>query len=216
MIVTKIERQKKNPERVSIFVDGEFAAGAHESILLRMGLRTGDAIEPAVVAKLRSLESVEAANNKALRLIAHRLRSAQELRVRLAQKEFDPAVIEQVIIRLTGAGIIDDERFAKAFVHDLILRKSAGRGLLKRELVAKGIEPEIIERALAAALSENDEESRALKSAEAQLARYRRSSKKIDRLKQRQRLVAYLGRRGFDFSVIRSVTRKLFPNTPEG
>jgi regulatory protein len=215
MIVTKIERQKKRPQRVNIFVDGEFAAGAHERVLLQMQLRKGDAIEQRVIEKLRALESFEAARDKALRLIAHRLRSKQEIRTRLMQKEFDPDVIEEVVARLAESGVLDDERFAKAFVHDLIMRKSAGRSLLRRELILKGIAKEIIERTLQTSVQDDEEESRALESAESQLAKYRRSSKKTDQLKQRQRIVSFLGRRGFDFSIIRSVTRKLFPSSPE-
>jgi regulatory protein len=215
MIVTKIERQRKRPQRVNIFVDGEFAAGAHESVLLQMQLRKGDAIEQRVIEKLRALESFEAARDKALRLISHRLRSRQEIRTRLMHKEFDPGVIDEVVARLSESGVLDDERFAKAFVHDLIMRKSVGRSLLRRELILKGIAKEIIERTLQTSVQDDEEETRALESAESQLAKYRRSSKKTDQLKQRQRIVSFLGRRGFDFSIIRSVTRKLFPSSPE-
>lgn len=209
MVITAIERQKRRPERVNIFVDGEFALGVHESVLLTSGYRKGDTVDEAAFRALLASEDFNAAKEKALRLISYRLRSEQELRKRLANKDFSTDVIDRVMENLRQSRLIDDLQFSLALVHDLILRKNAGAGLLRRELKAKGIPPEIMNTVLDQILPAEEEE-RALNAASIALKRYASSRKQSDRLKQRQRIVSLLARRGFDFSIINRVTRKLF------
>ena len=59
--ITAIEAQKRRGDRRSIFVDGEFVVGAHEEVVLTLGLSIGQRFDeeqlvgerraPAVVAE---------------------------------------------------------------------------------------------------------------------------------------------------------------------
>jgi regulatory protein len=212
MVITAIERQKKLANRVNIFIDGKFALGIHENTFVKFGLRKGDSIDERTFRMLQTDENFNSAKEKALRLLSYRLRSEKELRLRLREKEFSPYVIDQTILHLRELKLIDDRAFAKALVHDLILKKSAGKTLLQRELGKKGIANEIIRDTLASLTSDDEELERAFTTAAALLKRYRNSRKPIDPQKQKQRMTAFLMRRGFDFSIINKVTRKLLSN----
>jgi regulatory protein len=211
MVITAIERQKRRTRRVNIYIDGTFALGVHENVFVKYGLRKGDQIDERTLNLIRHDDGLNSAKEKALRLLSYRLRSEKELRQRLNDEDFTADVVNQTIIHLRELKLIDDTAFARAFVHDLILKKSAGKTLLSRELGKKGISRAIIEDALRS-IDSGDEEERATRAAETLLKRYRHSRKQIDPRKQHQRIMAFLMRRGFDFSTINKVTRKLFSN----
>ncbi len=94
MIVTKIERQKKNPDRYSVFLDGSFAVGVRSPVLLRAGLRKGDDVSPETLDLLRSEEELGAARLAALRYAGRRRRTEQEIRKKLESLAFPPRAIE--------------------------------------------------------------------------------------------------------------------------
>ncbi len=82
----------------------------------------------------------------ALKLLARRERTAHQLRERLATRfGNDSAAIEEVLARLSGAGYLDDERYARNWVRRRIDR---GRVRLAGDLERAGIAPGVIRRVL--------------------------------------------------------------------
>ncbi|MBK6661488.1 MAG: regulatory protein RecX [Thermoflexaceae bacterium] len=79
----------------------------------------------------------------ALRLLSHRARSENEMRTRLGMRGIAPAIIEEEIVRLRDAGLLDDEQFARAWVEDRKRFAPRGRRMLRYELLGRGIEPGI-------------------------------------------------------------------------
>jgi regulatory protein len=215
MIVTKVERQKRDPHRVNISIDGEFAFGIRDDVLAEFGLRKGDPITQEIVDALQSSEEFSRAKQKALQLFSYRMRSERELEAKLREKEFPPAIIKRVIEQLSALGIVNDKEFARAFVHDAQLRKPAGRRLLHNRLRVKGISTAIIEEVLEENSDPDGEYERALQAATTVLKRYKSSLKVLDQKKQEQRLAQFLARRGFDWSIISPVLRQLFRTPPE-
>lgn len=210
MIVTRIERQKRHPDRVNVYLDGEFAFGLDLEVLLRHGLRKGDSLEEGTRHALLGAEEVSKARSRALRYLSYRLRSEREVRLKLAEKEFSPAVVDRVIEQLRASGLIDDRRFASAFAHDARLRKATGSKLLRMQLVAKGVARPLAEEVLAAGEDREEEEAAALKAARALVARYRSSRKKSASEAERRRVAQFLQRRGFGWDVITPVLKSLF------
>lgn len=84
---------------------------------------------------------------KAMRLIAHRLRSESELRSRLLEFTDDAEAVDEVIAACHRTGLIDDAGFARQWVEQR-RRKGKSVTLLRRELSAKGVAAEHIEQAL--------------------------------------------------------------------
>lgn len=86
----------------------------------------------------------------AMNLLARREYGRRELAARLAGREFPKQLIEQVLDDLVREKLLSDDRFAEAFVSARI-RRGQGPVRIRIELEQKGIDGEIVERALAEA-----------------------------------------------------------------
>src|SRR5258706_940277 len=209
MIVTNIERRKRDSHRVDLFIDGEFAFGINEEVLLRSGIRKGDSLTEEALEKIRASQESSLDRNRALRLLGGRLRSEAELRTDLLEHEFHPATIESVIEQLRALRLLDDRRFAQAFVHDARMRRALGRILLQLELRRKGV-PEPVIRDVLDRAAQPEEEAVAFEAASKLLQRYRASRKPTPPERQRNRAAQFLGRRGFDWQTIAAGMKRLF------
>jgi SOS response regulatory protein OraA/RecX len=105
-------------------------------------------------------------------------------------------VINQVLARLHELNYLDDEAFARDYIHDRINFKPRGKFLLKRELKLKGIPPEIAEIAIETA--KIDEAALAAEC----LKKHSRKLENLDPKKRRERAFRLLGSRGFDLDTI--------------
>ena len=211
MRVTKIEPQKRRPDRKSIFVDGDFLAGVSSETLLRTGLRTGDAIDPATIQSLHSTEGLLNAKNAALRFLSVRPRTVREIRDKLREKEFADSEINSTIEELQRAGLLDDASFARMYIRNAMQVRPIGKILLKRKMLLLGVDLKTIESALAESLPEYDQSQIAKASAEKFLARGSHTGKQRDLMKERKRAGGYLARRGFTWDVIEPILNQLLP-----
>ena len=75
-------------------------------------------------------------------------RTAFELRTYLENKKIEPAAIEEAVGELTDAGFLNDADYARRFAEDRRAVQSWGRDRIARDLLRRGIEPHLIERAL--------------------------------------------------------------------
>ncbi|MCF7803402.1 MAG: RecX family transcriptional regulator [Candidatus Marinimicrobia bacterium] len=201
MQVTKIAQQKKNKRRYSIFLDGEFGFGIHEAILLESGLHSGDKLTHYDIAKLEHQDAVYAAKEAAFNLLKYRQRSVGEMRSRLYKKDFDDAVVEEVVEHLLDKDYLNDEEFAETFAEDQLTRKNIGPIRLKAELSKKRIPDKIIEDTVASMYQKFNVVDLAREAAEKKMS----SLRNVDYETAYRRLTSYLGRRGFPWDVINEV-----------
>jgi regulatory protein len=103
------------------------------------------------------------AKDRALGLLAVRWRSREELRRRLARAGFDPAEIDEALVDLERAGLIEDARFARELVRDQAGRRLSGDRAILAALRQRGISPDVADAALGDA---GDEAARARSLAE--------------------------------------------------
>ncbi|MEW8238607.1 MAG: regulatory protein RecX [Candidatus Thiodiazotropha taylori] len=83
----------------------------------------------------------------AVRLLAAREHSQQELRRKLLSRHYDEALIEQVLDDLTSASLQSDGRFAESFVESRV-RKGQGPLRIRMELRERGISQALIDEVL--------------------------------------------------------------------
>jgi regulatory protein len=202
--ITAIERQKRNPERVNVYLDGAFAFGLPADAVLSHGLRTGVVLDPSVIAELKELDETAKATDAAIRLLTSRPRSMREIRDRLRRKDYDDETIDRVVTRLRDWRYVDDEAFARYWVENREANRPRGRRLLEQELRFKGIERETVGNAIEEAGL--DERAGALEIARAKLRSYRGLEEPI----ARRRLGAFLARRGYGYEVVKPVLDELF------
>lgn len=203
--VTDLEPQKRRSDRVNVYLDGEFAFGLAGG--LAAGIQVGDRLTGAQIEDLKRKDSVDEARRRAMRLIARRPRSEQELRRYFDRRQIPPSVQDAAIERLKDGEWIDDWAFAEAWVENRLAFRPRGAIALKSELRQKGVPREAIEDALVGF----DEQAAALDAGRAALSRYTDLSWQDFR----KRLGGYLGRRGFRYDMISSVVELLWEEITE-
>jgi len=203
--ITLLEVQKRNKERVNVYLDGEFAFGLNllDAALLHKGQELSDAEISALQAKDESAQAFESA----VRFLAPRPRSAAEVRRRLQEKQINTSVIDQVIERLAALNYLNDLEFAQFWVRNREEFNPRGTQALRYELRQKGIEDSIIEQVLA----QLDTRDAAFRAAEKKM----RSLRGKDTTTIRQKLGDHLLRRGFSYADIRAVIDQIVADKEE-
>jgi regulatory protein len=202
-IVTAMKVQKRNPQRVNVYLDGEYAFGLAR--ITAAWLQIGQQLSDEKIAQLQADDSYEAAYQKALHLLNYRPRSSTEVRKNLEKHGYDPEVIEQVLERLGRSGLVNDRQFAQTWVDNRSEFRPRGRRLLNMELRQKGLDDEAIE----SALSELDEEQLAYQAA----LKYQRKLQDLPKPDFRRKLAGFLARRGFGYAVIEPVLERVWQDT---
>ncbi|MGE5265230.1 MAG: RecX family transcriptional regulator [Acidobacteriota bacterium] len=201
--ITAIEPQARHPNRYNLYIDDRFAMGLSAFVAAR--LRVGQVLSEAEMTALDSEENLEDAHEKALRFLEPRPRSTAEVRQHLLKKDVPADVVTRVIEKLTGAGLLDDAAFAKYWVENREeFRPRAGRAL-RFELKRKGL----ADTAISDAIGKIDESESAYR---AGLARARRLST-LEYREFRDKLVAFLARRGFSYEVAKRAAERLWLET---
>ncbi|MEE2709732.1 MAG: regulatory protein RecX [Gemmatimonadota bacterium] len=189
-------------------LDGEPGLTITEETYLKFGLSIGQILTEAEHREIETGDGVIRAREAALRLLNTRMRSRKELAQRLSHKKYSDEVIEQVLDVLSQAGVVDDDQFARAWVNDRLRLRPAGMGLLRRELLSKGISDEITTRILNEHEGD-DETERAWMLLSKRKARYAG----IDPQVARRRMMGFLARRGFDGQTMYTVVKKMLEET---
>lgn len=206
--VTSVEPQKKNSHRFNIFLDGEFAFGADEDLVVDHRLVIGKIIGPEDLEKILLDAEIGKLMERIYGLSNIRQRSEKEIRDFLKRisfkrkikgiEEISPIVIESTIDRAIKKGLINDEQFAKAWVE--ARGKKYGPIRIKQELLQKGIDREIIEEVFRQQPTGNSEEV-VQKLLEKRLERW----KNLDPMHFRKKAYDYLLRRGFRYDLVKSI-----------
>lgn len=200
-IITAIKVQKRNPNRVNIDLDGEFAFGL--SRFVAAWLKPGDHLSEEKISSLMEKDALEVAYQRALDLLNHRPRSEKEIRLRLIEKDFQPEQIDQVISKLKQANLVRDEAFARMWVESRNEFHPRSSKLLRYELRNKGIAESHIDSALKEMPEENE-------LAEKAATLYVRRLQGKDWQTFRNRLSGFLARRGFSYTTIAPIVKSLW------
>lgn len=221
--VTSVEPQKKNSKRFNVFLDGNFAFGADEDLVVNYRLVPGKIIEQKDLEKLIFEAEVGKLMEKMYNLLSFRQRSEKEIRDYLKtlsfkrkikdKDEISPLVIDLLIERLKQKGMLNDMEFAKAWVEGRRRSKNLGERALKMELMRKGIGREIIEELLVHGSSFIDQEEDLAKIA---LEKKMRVWENLDPKKRKQKAIEFLMRKGFDYSLIKEVTNSILGQSDIG
>ena len=142
--ITEIAPQARDPERVSVFLDGVFAFGLPREVALREGLTVGDELDAERVAELRAVDEAARATSAALAFLSYRPRSEREVRDRLRQKGYARAATDAAVAKLEGWRYLNDEDFARFWVEHRAANQPRGRLLLEQGLRRKGIDRELV------------------------------------------------------------------------
>lgn len=146
-------------------------------------------------------------HERALGLLAVRMRSRAELERRLVQAGFERTEVEDELLRLERVGLIDDEAFARALTEARVGRRGESRRAVAGRLALAGID-----RSLATQVLDEvggDEQARADELAVARAAKLAGLAPDV----ASRRLYGYLGRKGYPPHVASSAARRALQQT---
>jgi regulatory protein len=204
--ITALEYQKKNRDRVSVFLDGRFAFGLPAIVAAR--LAQGQYLSDSEIEDLREEGTGETAYNRVLNYLSYRPRSQWEVVDYLQKRDVPDSQIEAIVERLSRAGLLDDEDFARYWVENRERFRPRGPSALRYELRRKGLSHEVIEQVLEP-LDVSESAYRAACNKARQLSH-------VDEMTFRQKLIGYLARRGFSYGVARETAERHWAELRKG
>jgi regulatory protein len=212
--ITSLEPQVKNNRRFNIFIDGKFAFGADEDLVVENRIVVGKEISPEDLEKLLFETEVGKLMERVYGQLSIRQRSEKEIRDYLKrlsfkrkikdQDELSEVTIELLISKLKAKGLINDLEFAKAWVESRRKSKQKGINALKAELYQKGIEREIVEEVVSCHPSVVSEEELAKIALEKKM----RIWKNLPPEELKKKAINFLMRKGFEYELVRCEVEK--------
>ncbi len=188
-IVTRLVQGKKNPNRVNLYLDDEFAFALSLDEVAKNGLKKNLVLTQAQIDKLKNTDESEYVYAKLLNFLSYRPRTVKEIRDRLYKYGVkDESDQNNYISRLKGNGYLDDLAFAQWFVASREQNRPRSLRHLKLELASHGVSHDLITLAIS---GQND-----LNALNSLIAKKSSLPK--------EKLLAYLIRRGFAYDQIKA------------
>jgi len=193
MKITAIKQQERLKGRYSIYIDERYAFSLSADALLEEKLVPGFELDEQRLRYYKKLSVDDKAYGLVLAYLARRMRSEGELTDYFFRKGYDTAFSRQLMKRLRQIGMVDDTKFAEAWVRNRRLLRQTSTRRLVQELRQKHVADEIIEQVLHGDETDEDVMLQEL------VVRKRRLSRYQDDIK----LVQYLARQGFSYDAIK-------------
>lgn len=203
--ITKIEYQKKNKDRVSIYLDDNYAFGIDLNIMIKYSLAKNMELEDDFISEILKAEEEINAYNYAISVLSRNSKSEKQMILKMQDKGYDQQFIENAIVKLKQQKYIDDEAYSEAFINNKINITKDGKRKIKEALYYKGIDKQIIDEKLQE-VTDDDEIKRACLLGTKKL----RTIKEEDIRKKRIKLANYLISKGFEYSTVKKAISKLF------
>jgi len=194
--ITAIKPQEKRKNRFNIYLDGQFGFALGNELLFKKRLKVGQELPPQMVEELASQDRLNRARDGVYHFLSYRPRSEKEIRGYLNKKEIKEEEREKIIKRLREEKLVDDLEFARWFLEQRQNFRPKGSYVLRQELRQKGINQKIIDRVLPGQEEELKLAKKALGKAEKKYSSFLGREKK-------EKLIAYLLRRGFCWEVVK-------------
>lgn len=198
MKITAIKAQVKNADRYSVFIDDKYAFSLSVNALIEAKLRVGQEVSESQITELKEASSVDKLFGVAVRYVAIRPRSKDEVRQYLRRKKADSQTIDDILASLISRGLLNDEDFARSWIESRRLLKSSSKRKLSAELQQKKVDLSLIDSALQE-YSDLDQLKKLIEKKQNQ-PKYK---------EDQQKLLAYLARQGFNYSDIKHVLENI-------
>ncbi len=202
--VTKIEVQKKNKDRVNVYIDHEFSFACDAEFIYKMGIRLNDLLDKSEIGDILKEDELKKCKSSALRIIEKSYKSKKEMEDKLLAKGFTNDIIKSTLKFLEEYEFIDDKKYANLYIKDKI--KNQGRNKIKYSLIKKGLSEDVIEKNLEE-IDKDYEEEQALTLAIKKYEILRKREE--DDYKLSQKLFRFLAAKGYDFQCCSEVIKKV-------
>jgi len=193
MKITAIKQQVKNPERVSIFVDGKYEFSLSLDELVKYKLKNNDELDKADLKKFKKISADGKLRARALEWLLNRPHSEREFRDYLYRKKTEPEQIDSLVNDFTEKGYLDNVKFALWFT-ELQARRGKSDRAIKAELFKKGIGRELADETMPESAGDESQRLKAMIDKKRRLSRYKNDP---------QKLAKYLTAQGFSWQDVK-------------
>lgn len=183
-------------QKSKVILDEGFTLVLYKGELGKYRIRQGEELREETYKEILTEVLMKRARERVIYLLKASDKTEQELRQKLKEGYYPQEAIDYAIGFLKEYRYIDDERYGERYVEFHSERKS--RRQIQYELQKKGLDKEVISDIL----EEHpiDEEAQVL----AYLEKKRKNISELDQ-KERSKIMAALGRKGFSFEVVNRV-----------
>lgn len=198
LVITGVEREPKQKYRYLVSF-GAYVLSIHEDILIKYRMIKGNTFWK------HELEEIVLANEKqqgyvqALKYLERKARTRKEIQIRLLEKEISQEVIEDVLVRLSREGLVNDALYAQQWAEQRIRSQRKGKAWIRQELRQKGIDKSLITEALDGVSSDQEYQSALI------IGRKKWNQSKGELLDKKRKTGSFLMRRGFSGEQVRQV-----------
>lgn len=203
--ITKLEIQKKNKERVNIYVNEVFFMGIDASLVYTLNLKKGDIIDEEKLKEIVAKESLSSARTKAMNILNRTAISEKKLREKLS--DYDESTVDEVINKLKEYNFLNDKDLAKRITNDNLHLSRFGRNKIKQNLYKKGISKEDIEDTISE-IDTDEEYENALYLGKKRLEKLKNEDNRV----KYQKLTQHLSYKGFSYDIIKRVIDEILYN----
>src|SRR5690606_18249255 len=109
--ITAIKKQKRNSNRVNIYLDDEFSLGLY--VINAVRLKIGQTLSQSEINELQDEDQIESAYQKALNFLAYKPRTIFEVKKKLSDGGYLDQIIETILEKLLEKGYLNDQQFAE-------------------------------------------------------------------------------------------------------
>ena len=198
-IVTKIEEYDK--KRCKIYIDEEFAFLLYKGELSEYEIIQEKNISEDIYVKIVGEVLSKRAKKRCLNLLEKKNYTEYKLREKLKEGLYPSEIEEEAIAYVKSFHYIDDYRYACDYI--FYHKDTETKKKIEEKLRLKGIEQDILHRAFSDSYDEEEEIQIELAQALKLLQKKRYDRENID-WKEKQKIQAYLLRKGIRNSVIKS------------
>lgn len=202
--ITKIEMQKRNKERVNIYIDGEYTLAVNAELVYKENLKTGEEINVEKLQIVAEKEEMLRCKDSALRIIERSYKTEKEIRDKLKDKNYNDKAIDYSIEFLKEYNFLNDNSYVKAYIKDKL--SSRGSTKIRYDLMKKGISKDIIEKYLEM-VDSDVERNTALELAKKKYKSIIKSES--DSYRINGKLYRFLVSKGYNYDVVKDVVKKV-------
>ncbi|MEK4427060.1 recombination regulator RecX [Solibacillus sp. FSL K6-1523] len=202
--ITKIGRQKHNPERYNIYLNEQYTFAVDENTLIKFGLQKGKILEQLEIDEIQYEDEIAKAFNKGLNFLSYQMRSEHEVRTKLLTAGHGEAVVQEALHKLTKLGFLDDASYSKALLETRKRTAKKGPAAIRQDLIKKGIDKNLQQQVLAT--FEHEEQIKlAMELAEKAV---RTNSNKTP-VQIKQKIQDMLLRKGYSYTVVTEILEQM-------
>lgn len=202
MKITGVEEQKKNSRRCNIYIDSEYYCSADRDILAELNISEGMEFDEDKFGEILETLQYKSALRSALYMLARASKTEKEIKKKLQEKKYPDSAITKTLDYLKKINYINDKHYAESFIRSMRDVSGISSRIIYRKLFLKGIDADIIQKALDEA-DINDYES-AIKA-----ARKKTVSLKGESSEKKSKLLNFLYRKGFDIDICRKAVEEV-------